>query len=327
MTLSPNRSAQPRTDTSLGAGATGLQFGLQMVVGTRYYAQVAALAEEAGFTSLHVPDHLVYPDRIPATYPYADDGVLRLDGVELLSDDLACYDPFVQLGFLAACTQRVRLMTTVCIAPLYHPLSLARSLATVDRMSAGRIDLGLGVGWLEAEFEAIGASFGNRGRRTDSIIEILRRLWSDDVIDYEDEYYRFGPIRFNPKPFKRPAIPIHVGGKSRAALKRAGRVGDGWIEVGSRGIEEFTEMLSIVNKARTEAGRADLPFEITATSEEFTTVDDYRRLADLGVTRIVALPALSEGSARDPDSFRDWAFRFRDNVMAKVWNGEGLEWK
>lgn len=300
------------------AGPSGVQFGLQMVVGTRHYAQVGAIAEEAGFSSLHVPDHLVYPEHIPADYPYADDGVLRLDGVELLSKNLACYDPFVQLGFLAACTQTVRLIPTVCIAPLYHPLALARSLATVDRMSGGRITLGLGVGWLAAEFDAVGVQFRNRGRRTDSIIEILRRLWTEEIIDYHDEYYRFGPIRFNPKPLNRAAIPIHVGGSSRAALKRAGRLGDGWIEIGSRDIEEFTEMLSVVNQARAGAGRADLPFEITTTAVRYESLDDYRRLADLGVSRIVALPAIGAERARDPSAFRDWALRFRDEVMAKV---------
>ncbi|MGV0794498.1 LLM class F420-dependent oxidoreductase [Mycolicibacterium sp. XJ1819] len=298
--------------------STGLQFGLQMVVGTRHYAQVGAIAEEAGFTSLHVPDHLVYPDRIPADYPYSDDGVLRLDGVELLSSDLACYDPFVQLGFLAACTQSVRLITAVCIAPLYHPLALARSLATVDRMSSGRIELGLGVGWLGAEFDAVGAEFHNRGRRTDSIIQILRQLWTQEIIEYQDQYYRFGPIRFNPKPFNRAAIPIHVGGSSRAALRRAGRFGDGWIEIGSRSLEEFSEMLSVVNQARADAGRADQPFAITTTAVQYDTVDDYRRLADLGVSRVVALPAIGAGRPRDPDSFRDWAMRFRDDVIAKV---------
>lgn len=296
----------------------GLQFGLQMLFGTRHYAQVGAIAEEVGFTSLHVSDHLVFPDRVPATYPYTDDGVPRIDGVELLSGDLACYDPFVQLGFLAACTRSMRLMTAVCIAPLYHPLALARSLATVDRMSGGRIDLGLGVGWLAAEFDTVGAAFHNRGRRTDSIIGILRRLWTEDVIEYEDQYYRFGPIRFNPKPFKRAAIPIYVGGSSPAALQRAGRLGDGWIEIGAGSIEDFTEMLAVVNQSRTDAGRADLPFAITTTAVRAGTLDDYRRLADLGVSRVVAVPPIGAGATRDPAAFREWALRFRDDVMAKV---------
>lgn len=304
--------------TTADGRPTSLQFGLQMMFSTRHYAQVGAIAEEAGFTSLHVSDHLVFPDCVPATYPYTDDGVPRVDGVELVSDDLPCHDPFVQLGYLAACTQSVRLIPSVCIAPLYHPLALARSLATVDRMSAGRIDLGIGVGWLAAEFAAVGASFHNRGKRTDSIIEILRRLWTEDVIEYEDQYYTFGPIRFNPKPFKRVTIPIHVGGSSRAALQRAGRLGDGWVEIGSSSIEDFTEMLAVVNRARADAGRADLPFAITTTAVRAGTLDDYRRLTDLGVSRVVAVPTISEGAARDPASFRDWALRFRDDVIAKV---------
>lgn len=295
-----------------------IQFGLQMVVGTRHYADVAVLAEEAGFTSLHVPDHLVYPDRVPPTYPYADDGVLRLDGVELLSGDLACYDPFIQLGFLAACTRSVQLVTGVCIAPLYHPIALARSLATVDRMSGGRVVLGLGVGWLAEEFAAIGAGFNDRGRRTDSIIEILRRLWTEDVIEHDDPFYRFGPIRFNPKPLGRNMIPIHVGGASKAALRRAGRLGDGWIEIGSRTYDEFEAKLAVVQGERINACRTELPFEITTTAVPFGCLDDYKRAADLGVSRVVVVPALGGDRPRDPAAFRDWAHRFRDDVIAKV---------
>lgn len=297
---------------------TGIEFGLQMVVGTRHYAEVAATAERVGFTSLHVPDHLVYPDHAPATYPYSDDGVLRVGGVELLDGDLACYDPFVQLGFLASCTRSVRLMTGVCIAPLYHPIALARSLATVDRMSGGRVTLGIGVGWLAEEFAAIDVGFHNRGRRTDRIIEILRRLWLDEVIDHEDEWYRFGPIKFNPKPVGRKTIPIHIGGCSGAALKRAGRLGDGWIEIGSRSVDDFKEKLAVVNRERSAAGRAGVPFEITTTAVPYESVDDYRRAADLGVTRVVVIPALGRDRPRDPASFRDWAQRFHDDVMVRI---------
>lgn len=316
MTVTVSDSA--RTGSAAVGTPTRIQFGLQMVVGTRHYADVAVLAEEAGFTSLHVPDHMVYPDRVPPTYPYSDDGVLRLDGVELLTADLACYDPFVQLGFLAGCTRSVQLVTGVCIAPLYHPIALARSLATVDRMSGGRVVLGLGVGWLADEFAAIGSTFTDRGRRTDSIIEILRRLWTDDVIDYEDPWYRFGPIRFNPKPLGRKTIPIHIGGSSGAALRRAGRLGDGWIEIGSRSLEDFQAKLAVVNDARVSAGRAELPFDITTTAVPFSSVDDYRRAADLGVSRVVVVPALGNDRPRDPAAFKDWAQRFHDDVIAKV---------
>lgn len=298
--------------------ALHIEFGLQMVVGTRHYAEVAAIAEEAGFTSLHVPDHLVYPDEVTSTYPYTDDGVLRLGGVELLSGGLACYDPFVQLGFLASCTRSVRLVTGVCIAPLYHPLALARSLATVDRMSGGRVTLGLGVGWLAEEFVAIGEEFTNRGRRTDSIIAILRRLWTEEVIDYEDEYYSFGPVRFNPKPLGASMIPIHVGGSSKAALRRAGRCGDGWIEIGSQSLEEFEDKLAVVNRERRAAGRANLPFEITTTGVRYASLDDYRRASELGVARVVVIPELGDDRPRDPTAFRAWAMRFHDEVMTKV---------
>lgn len=289
-----------------------------MVVGTRHYAEIGRIAEEAGFTSLHVPDHLVYPDQLPPEYPYSDDGVLRLDGVELNTERLACYDPFVQLGFLAAATSSVRLVTGVCIAPLYHPLFLARSLATVDRMSGGRVTLGLGVGWMAEEFAAAGAGFRDRGRRTDSMIGILRELWAGDVINHADEWYEFGPIRFNPKPLNGRAIPIHVGGRSRAALRRAGRLGDGWVEIGSGSIDELAQRLAVVEAERSAAGRAEWPFEVTVTGVPLHSVADYEQIADLGVSRVVVTPSLRADRPRDPDSFREWAQGFRDDVMAKV---------
>lgn len=314
MTISESTSSE----TKPADKSTGLQFGLQMVVGSRDYAQVAAIAEEVGFTSLHISDHLVYPSHVPTNYPYTDDGVLRINGVEFFAERVPCYDPFVQMGYLAAATQSMLLITNVCVAPLYHPLALARSLATVDRLSAGRVVLGLGVGWLAEEFAAVGAGFKNRGRRTDSIITILRRLWTEETIDYKDEFYEFGPIQFNPKPLGRGAIPIHIGGSSQAALRRAGRFGDGWIEIGSGGIDNFAEMLSVVKRERRDAGRSDLPFEITTTANPDDTLDDYRRLADLGVSRTVVIPNFGDGQLRGPESFRDWAQRFRDDVIGKV---------
>jgi probable F420-dependent oxidoreductase len=295
-----------------------VKFGLQMVVGTRHYAEVARLAEEAGFDALVVPDHLVYPPKVPATYPYADDGVLRINGVELLAGDLACYDPFVQLGFLAACTSRVKLMTGVCIAPLYHPIFLARSLATVDRMSGGRVELGIGIGWLEEEFDAAGWGFKDRGRRTDRIVEVLRQLWTNDVIEVHDEWFDFGPVKFNPKPLGRPAIPIHIGGASKPALRRIGTHGDGYIEIGSKSLEEVLEKKAVIDEARRAADRAHLPFETSSTPHALPDIDAIQRAEEAGITRVIVIPWSLDGGPLTPQAFKDWADHYHDLFISKV---------
>jgi probable F420-dependent oxidoreductase len=294
-----------------------MEFGFQMLVSTKHYAAVAPLAEEAGFTSLHVPDHLVYPAQLPATYPYSDDGVLRINGSELLVGNIPTYDPFGLLCYLAACTREVRLVPSVCIAPLYHPLFLARAVGTVDRLSGGRITLGVGVGWLRNEFVAAGESFEDRGPRTDRIIEILRRLWAEDVVEQHDGWYDWEPVRFNPKPLRGQSIPIHVGGAAPAALRRAGTYGDGWIEIGSKNLDELARKLEVVHAARVAAGRDHLPFEVTTTSTVVPDGAAVRRGAALGVTRVIAIPD-GDGKPLTPDVIGAWAARYAEDVMAAV---------
>lgn len=294
-----------------------MEFGFQMLVSTKHYAAVAPLVEEVGFSSLHVPDHLVYPAQLPATYPYSDDGVLRINGSELLVGNVPCYDPFGLLCFLAACTSTARLVPSVCIAPLYHPLFLARAVATVDRLSGGRIILGVGVGWLRDEFVAADESFEDRGARTDRIIEILRRLWAEDVVEQHDQWYDWSPLRFNPKPLGGGAIPIHVGAASPPALRRAGTYGDGWIEIGSSDLDELATKLEVVQAARAAAGREHLLFEVTTTSTVAPDADAVLRAAELGVTRVIAIPD-GGGKPLTPDVIEAWATRYAQDAMAKV---------
>lgn len=293
-----------------------MDFGFQMLVSTKHYAEVAPLAEQAGFSSLHVPDHLVYPAELPATYPYSDDGVLRINGVELLVGKVPTYDPFGLLCYLAACTTEMHLVPSVCIAPLYHPLFLARAVGTVDRLSGGRITLGVGVGWLRDEFVAAGEPFHDRGRRTDRIIETLRRLWTEDVVEQHDEWHDWEPLRFNPKPL-RGTIPIHVGGAAPAALRRAGTYGDGWIEIGSKNLDELARKLDVVHAARVAVGRDHLPFEVTTTSTVAPDADAVRRAAELGVTRVIAIPD-GGGQSLTPDVIEAWAARYAEDVIAAI---------
>ena len=184
-----------------------MKFGLPFFgISPRYYGEVAQAAEQAGFESVWIPEHLVLPVDIPPTYLYSD------SGFPPITADTPMYDPWVVLAAVSGVTSTIRLATNVFILPLRHPISTARSVVTLDRISGGRVTLGIGVGWLEQEFDVMGQSFHDRGRRTDEIIDILRRLWSEDVIEQHTEHFDFGPVKFQPKPLQKPSIPIEVGG-------------------------------------------------------------------------------------------------------------------
>jgi probable F420-dependent oxidoreductase len=273
----------------------------------RFYPALAAEAEAAGYESVWVPDHLVLPERLPATYPYAD------GGQPPITSHTAVYDPWVLLGAIATATERIRLGTNVYVLPLRHPIVTARAVLTVDRISRGRVTLGAGVGWLKEEFAIVGESAADRGRRADEIIGLLRRLWTEEVVSHEGTYYRFPPVRFEPMPFQRP-IPIEIGGTSPQALHRAGSLGDGWIHTGSTDPEALRAMLAVIHGARAAAGRQSTPFTVTATLG--TDLDSVRRAKDLGVDRVVA-GAWAAADRPGEQAYRDAMRRFADEVIAK----------
>jgi probable F420-dependent oxidoreductase len=285
-----------------------VKYGLQLFgLGPQHYPTVAAVAEEHGFESVWMPEHLVLPEPLPDTYLYTEGGRAPITSATPL------YDPWVVLAAVAQATESIRLATNVFILPLRHPIATARSVVTLDRVSRGRVTLGMGVGWLEGEFDVVGESFRDRGRRADEIIPLLRRLWSDEVIEHHGEHYDFGPIRFEPKPRQRPSIPIEVGGCSSAALRRAGRLGDGWIEIGAADIDVLKSMIGDVQRARADAGREGEPFEITCGLGR--DVDAVRRCRELGVTRVLAGPPVRDARVT-ADDVGDWIRRFADDVIA-----------
>jgi probable F420-dependent oxidoreductase len=297
-----------------------VKFGLSMFgLSPRYYPEVAAAAEANGFESLWMPEHLVLPAEMPPTYLYTE------SGYPPITPRTAMYDPWVVLGAVANATTTIRLATNVFILPLRHPIQTARSVVTLDRVSGGRVTLGIGVGWLEEEFVAVGQSFHDRGARTDEIIGLLRQLWKDETIEHHGEHYQFDAICFDPKPVQKQGIPIEVGGSSKPALRRAGRLGDGWIEIGVKDFDTLTAMLAVVQEARRDAGRENLPFEVSSGLGR--TVDDIRRSEDLGVTRVLAGPTPGSAILKDPslrtahlttDDFRDWTKQFADEVISAV---------
>jgi probable F420-dependent oxidoreductase len=171
-----------------------MKFGLRYAnTGRNVWADkavaIAQAAEEAGFTSIWTVDHVVVPKDYQSAYPYAASGRMG-DG----SEDLQLPDPLIYMAYIASVTKTIRLATGILIVPQRNPVVTAKQIATLDAMSGGRIDLGIGVGWLEEEFKAIGVPFDDRGQRTDECIEAMRALWSQDVAEYHGELVDFDPI-------------------------------------------------------------------------------------------------------------------------------------
>ena len=192
-----------------------------------YIRTLGVTAESAGFSSLWVGEHVVLFDEYESAYPLAEDGKMPGD-----IEDNVELEPFSTLAYLAAHTSRIRIGTGVCVLPQRNPVYTAKEAANVDWLSGGRLNLGIGVGWLAEEYGALGVSFERRGARCTSYIEVLKRLWCDTVSEYEDEFYSLPACRFYPKPVQKPHPPIIVGGNSDAALRRAAELGQGWYALG-----------------------------------------------------------------------------------------------
>ena len=175
----------------------------------RYIHDTARMAEDLGFDSVWIPDHAVVPPAVEARY------------------GPVYYDVTAVLGYLAGITHRVRLGTTVLVVPYRHPIVLAKELASLDQLSEGRLILGAGVGGTEAEFQALGVSFAERGRRTDEALRVMQTLWTQDAPQYSGPYCTFADIVFQPKPAQQP-LPVWIGGQSGAALRRTARFATGW---------------------------------------------------------------------------------------------------
>src|SRR5438552_19216049 len=182
--------------------------------------------EALGFSSTMIADHVVCPVKVESKYPYTADGRFpgQGDALEQLS----------LMAFVAAKTQRLRLVTSVMILPYRNPVFTAKALATIDVLSRGRVTVGVGVGWLEEEFQALGAAdFKRRGAVSDEYIRIFKALWTTSPASFRGEFYRFDEIQCLPHPVQKPHPPIWIGGHSKAALRRVARLGDGWHPVGA----------------------------------------------------------------------------------------------
>ena len=232
----------------------------------------AQLAEELGFDALWVSDHVVVPRSLDSRYPYSRDGSFPV------SPDVPLMEPLATLLFAAAITERVKLGTTVLIIPMRNPIVTAKQLATLDVLSNGRLILGVGAGWMEEEFKMLGVPFERRGARTNEYIRLIKALWTEENPSFEGEFWQIKDVGFSPKPLQQPHPPIWTGGHSAPALRRAGRLSDGWHAVGVPP-ETLREQFQEVQRHAEEAGRD--PASLTLSVRPRVRLDDPAKTIEL----------------------------------------------
>jgi probable F420-dependent oxidoreductase len=218
--------------------------------------RLAQAAEAAGFESLVVIEHVVWPTQYESRYPYAPSG--RLPGTPATK----LPDPLIWMSFALAVTTRLKCMTGILILPQRNPVVLAKELATIDDMSGGRLELGIGVGWLKEEFDALGVPWEKRGARTDEYIEAMRALWDADDASYDGRFVNFKGMSSNPKP-ARGRVPIHIGGHSEAAARRAAKYGDGFFPATGAQVD-IRPVIARMQQMAAENGRDPRAIEITS---------------------------------------------------------------
>lgn len=260
-----------------------------------WMTEFARHVEDCGFESIVVVEHTVLMTQYSSVYPYDQSGRVEIPA------DCPVPDPLDLLAFLAGQTTRLGLATGVLVLPNHHPVVLAKRVATIDALSGGRLRLGVGMGWLREEVEACGAPFDERGRRADEQIDVLRLLWADhpEGVSHHGEFFEFDYATCYPKPTGR--LPIHIGGHSRAAARRAGRRGDGFQPLGVSG-DALTELVGLMREEAQRAQRDPDALELSL-GHLVTKIDTDRagRLAASGADRVVlAMPPTADlDEARD----------------------------
>jgi len=276
---------------------------------TAHFCAMARAAEEHGWDAVAISDHVAHPERIASPYPYTPDGAIRWN------EHTAWPDPWVSIAAMAAVTTRLRFVTNIYVLALRNPFLAAKAVATAAALSGDRVALGVGVGWCREEFVLAGQEFGDRGRRTDEMIEVLRKLWTGDYVEHQGRCYRFERVRMLPAP--GAPVPIYGGGLSEPALRRAARL-DGWIS-DIHTLAELREIAATLRRLRAEAGLAERPYAIVAACSDAFGADGVRRLGEIGVTHYATAPWLFYGGSWDslPDKV-DGLRRFADEVIAKL---------
>ena len=295
-------------------------------------ASIAQLGDRLGYSCLVAPDHILMPRQVDSVYPYSVTGNILAGGNSGAGE---WPEQITTLAFLAGVTERIKLVTSVMIVPYRNPLLCAKMLATLDMLSKGRLIVGAGVGWMEEEFKLLDAPpFAERGAATDEYLRAFIELWSSDNPSFDGKYVQFSDIIFLPKPVQQPHPPIWIGGQSRAALRRAARLGNAWHPVGAIPAaplepEELAENLAYLHRHAERAGRDPSEIEVTmkaplydAASDEAgsrrrfsgppdAVLQDINAYAEVGVTHLI----FDFRSPHHSDT-EERMVRFAEDVMA-----------
>lgn len=271
---------------------------------------IARAAEAAGWDAISVPDSVFFPEEVSAGYPYTS------DGKRFWPAEAPWPDPWVAIPAMAAATERLSFFTNVMKVGIREPLLVAKTVTSTAAMFEGRIGLGVGLSWIPEEFSWLGQEMKTRGKRLDEGIEILRACLAGGWVEYHGKHYDFDRLMMAPAP-KEP-MPIYVGGHSEPALKRAARLGDGWIAVQVTP-DEIAETVPKLHSYREEYGVADRPFEIKVTPLVMPSIEAMDELAALGVTDVITVPWYFYGG--DPEALetkvRDLE-RFADEIITPI---------
>lgn len=271
------------------------------------FRTLAIGAEQAGFESLWTIEHVAIPVGYKATYPYDPSGKIPIP------EDIDLPDPLLPLAFAAAVTSKIKLATGVIILPQRHPLYIAKEAATLDVLADGRLILGVGIGWMKDEFDALGIPFSQRAGRTDETIRAMRSLWKASPEAFSGTYFNWGPLEMHPKPVHPKGVPIVIGGHSDGAARRAARFGDGFFPALFKP-EDLLPLKAILAEECGRIGRDPGEIELTAilAGEDLDTV---RRFEDLGVSRLLVGYGL--GGDGTPGNIEDWLNGFAARVISK----------
>jgi probable F420-dependent oxidoreductase len=269
-------------------------------------AGVARRAEELGFESLWIPEHILMPVHYTSRYPYGASGRMPAP------PETPLHDPMLALAYVAALTTKMRLATGVFVLPLRNPYATAKAVASLDNLSSGRFMFGVGIGWLEEEFRAVGMDFADRARRTREYLGLMRELWTSDNPVFHGKTLELEGFKFNPKPIQKPHPPIIFGGHTEPALKRAARLGDGWYGIA----EDIGQAGKIIVRLR-EIERAEKrakPLEITLSPRLGGELKppEAMRFAEIGADRLIVATGMA---ARDAITGME---RLHDQVMSKL---------
>lgn len=247
-----------------------------------YITEYARVAEDCGFHGLWAPEHVVLFDEYESKYPYSSDG--RIPG----GGEGGVLEPLGALQYVAALTKRIRLGTGVIILPQRNPVYTAKAVAGLDWLSNGRVDLGIGAGWLAEEMVATGTPFERRGARTRSYVEVMKRLWADEVTAYKDDFYDLPVCKMEPKPVQRPHPPLFFGGESEPALRRVARQGEGWNSAG-QSPEQIAKLLTRLDELLAEESRQRSDIEIAVSPMRPVDLDLARAYRDVGVQQLIVM--------------------------------------